>query len=75
MRSRSVTRIWLNGRYTDTNPPPVLHIYSEVREQRDEFSPKKINLPKEAMHSFVFVFLIDFYISKCQYIQYVHIYK
>ena len=38
--------------------------------------PRNKNLPREACHSFFcFFFLIDLYLSKYEYIHYVHIYK
>ena len=41
-------------------PPFFLQTCSEVGEERDEFSPKEINLPKEARLIFFFFMLLNY---------------
>ena len=53
--------------------PPFLQIFTDVGEEKDEFSPRmQINLPKEARHTFVF-YIYTMYMNNC--LHYVHIYK
>ena len=66
MRPWSVTNIQLPSNIPSLPPPPFLQTYSEIGEDRDEFSPIKENNPANgSISQFVFscLFLIIYLIT------------
>ena len=67
MRQWSVTSTRLPRNIPILPPPPIFQTCSEIREERDEFSPiEKIHFPREASHSFFglfFDYMLLYYIQ------------